>query len=603
MLDPSSSEEEDYPTPDSAATRSSNHDSFLFSFHSLSQSLRSYHPNPEKIMILWDTYLENVAPLVTILHKPTARNHLMGAAERCDSLDKNSEALVFAIYLTTIISMSPTECLDKLGESRDVAVKRYRFAAEQALAKANLLNTQSLKLLQAAVLFLFGVRREDDTKFVWSMNAIVLRLAQGLGLHRDGANFKLPPFETEMRRRLWWHICLLDIRASEDHGTDFQIHDDMYDTKLPLNVNDDDLSPGMERAPNEHIGFTEMTFGLVRFEVAGVMRRVNSACPSMRFRSGSCQSSLKECSEMIKAIGARVEERYIKYCDLTIPLHWVCATVARLILAKLLLIVHHPMTRLDPKSAVTGSRRDTLLVSSIEVLEFAILMESNENTAKWGWMSQTNIPWHAVAFVLSELCVRPPSPLTARAWKAVGAVYKGLEGRQKKGMLWRPLSQLMKRAIDTRAEQEDQMEVQSYNGPTQEISRGADLQDTLPQFHIPMPPPQQGSSTQPAARFGTGSGVDFDISKGPLEVLKDLFPDTDPLAGSNIPDPAVEQQFASTEAPVDMAHDAMTMDSQPAIPDSQLDWDEWDQVLREFQEDVQRAEMAHQIGGSPDWLS
>jgi hypothetical protein len=96
-------------------------------------------------------------------------------------------------------------------------------------------------LLQAAVLFLTCIRQQDDTRFVWTMTAVVLHLAQGLGLHRDGSNFGLNPFETEMRRRLWWHICLLDMRSSEDHASDPQVYEAFYDTRLQLNINDDDI--------------------------------------------------------------------------------------------------------------------------------------------------------------------------------------------------------------------------------------------------------------------------------------------------------------------------------------------------------------------------
>lgn len=607
ILDPTSSEDEDSQTPDSTSTRSSTHDSFLFSFYPISHSLRNYHPPPEKILILWDAYLENVAPLVTVIHKPIAKRRMAEAAQRCDTLDKNSEALVFSIYLAAVVSMSSEECLNTLGESRDAAVKRYRFAVEQALAKANLLNTQSLVLLQAAVLFLIGVRAADDSKFVWSMTALVLRLAQGLGLHRDGTNFGLSPFETEMRRRLWWHISVLDIRSSEDHGTDFQIHDGMYDTKLPLNVNDEDLSPEMQASPNERAGCTDMTFSLIRFEITNALRHVNCSCPRVRFQAGNNALSSGGCGTMIRCINDRVEQRYLKYCDMSVPLHWVCATVARLILAKLWLIVHHPMTgRRDPERNLTHESRESLFLSSIEVLEFSRLLQLNEYTAKWGWMSHTNTPWHAVAFVLSELCVRPVSPVTDRAWAAASSVYRELDHKQKKGMLWRPLSRLVKRAAAVRAEQQGQMQAQFGDRTAQEgLSQLSNIQDSpteqvFPQIPIP-PLPQGPTSNQSGAPFGTGSGVDFDISKGPIGALNDLFPNTDLLTGANIPS-AAQQQFEGMDAPVGISPDMATpIGGQQSMPNTQLSWDDWDQVMRDFQMDVQRAEV-RQIGNFSDWF-
>lgn len=184
-----------------------------------------------------------MAPLLMVVHKPTVRNLIINAAMNGDSLDKSNEALVFVIYLAAVISMPPEQCLAELGDDRDTTISRFRFATEQALARANLLNSLNINLLQAAVLFTSCVHRLDHNRFVWTMASVILRLATGLGLHRDGTHFGLSPFETEMRRRLWWHIVIADVRTSEDHGTDPMINEWMYDTRMPLNINDDDINP------------------------------------------------------------------------------------------------------------------------------------------------------------------------------------------------------------------------------------------------------------------------------------------------------------------------------------------------------------------------
>ena len=50
---------------------------------------------------------------------------------------------------------------------RAFLLNRYRFAVEQALAKAGFLQTSEIVTLQAFVLFLVCVRRSDESKFVW----------------------------------------------------------------------------------------------------------------------------------------------------------------------------------------------------------------------------------------------------------------------------------------------------------------------------------------------------------------------------------------------------------------------------------------------------
>ncbi|KKA19657.1 C6 transcription factor, partial [Rasamsonia emersonii CBS 393.64] len=457
ILDPPSPDTDDYPSPgDSINSGSQSHDAFLFGYRSVAHTLRNYHPTPTQLFVLWKTYEHNVAPLVTVLHKPTIRNILVDASANPDSLDKNTEALAFSVYLAAVISMTHEQCVSELGEEREAAISRYRFATEQGLARANLLNSQNLTLIQAAILFLTCIRRQDDTRFVWTLSAVVLRLATGLGLHRDGTNFGLSPFETEMRRRAWWHICILDLRAAEDHGTDPMINDVMYDTRLPLNINDDDIGPDTKTPPPEREGCTDMTFSLIRCEVTLVYRRLTYAPPGT---ACPLPQTLEERDKMVERLNNRLNERYIRHCDMSIPLQWACATVARLIVAKLWLIVHHPLAKNEKIPALSQEARNRLLLTSIEILEFSHLLKTNENTARWGWLFRTHIQWHAVAFVLAELCVRPLCPGVDRAWAAVNSVFNDWEQQatQKKGMLWRPLNRLMQRAKEFRKKQQEEL--------------------------------------------------------------------------------------------------------------------------------------------------
>ncbi|OJJ47704.1 hypothetical protein ASPZODRAFT_131260 [Penicilliopsis zonata CBS 506.65] len=630
ILDPSSSDEEDHPSPDSNSTHSSNHDGFLFGFYSISHSLRRFHPAPMTIMLLWDVYKENVAPLVPIFHRPTVQKMVFEAAQNLDTLDKPSEALLFAIYLTAVVSLSPQQCLSRVGREREALVSHFRFASEQALARGNLLNTQNLVLLQAATLFLVGVRREDDTRFVWTMTAVILRLAQGLGLHRDGTNFGLKPYETEMRRRLWWHISLQDIRSSEDHGTDSQIDERLHDTRLPLNINDEDLDPDALEPPPERKSCTDLTFCLIRCEITSELRRLNYVCP---IRNLVANPTAEERERQIQALNHRIEDRYIKYCNMDSPLSWVCATVARVIVAKLWLVVHHPLTRVDRTASLTSVTRTRMLLTSLEIVEFSNLLENHPNTSKWGWLFRTNMQWHAVAFVLAELCVRPVCPLTDRAWAAVSIVFIEWEKnvKQRRGMLWRPLSRLMKRAAAFRAQQQEELRAEYGPNPgIEQISTfiapntanpsltGALPSPFVPQIYIPQPPPepevpssttntnpttvlQQQQQQQPGIA-GLNPSIDIDLTADPLTILDGIF------AGSPWPPSAnggMSAANASTASQVAQQPAADPMDTSMSTESAEppLDWEQWGQVMREFQLDVEQAQAARPtVNNVSDWF-
>ncbi|KAL3432390.1 fungal-specific transcription factor domain-containing protein [Aspergillus tetrazonus] len=594
ILDHSSSDGDDYPSREHPSY-STMHDGMLFGFYSLAHSLENFHPPPSKVPVLWDIYAENVKPLLPVVYGPAAQQVFAVAAGTPETLDKNNEALVLAMYFAAIVSMSAEQCMIRLGEARDTMVSRYRFAVEQALSKAGLMNTQSLTLMQAAVIFLNAVRQDDDTKFVWSMSALVLRLAQGLGLHRDGNNFDLKPFEAEMRRRLWWHVILLDLRSSEDHGTDVQIHDQMFDTRLPLNINDTDLSPDAKEPPKPRVGFTDMTFFLIRCDICYALRRVAYTCPNT---SGAISGPTPDnCPNVVQTVNMHIEEQYLKHCDMSDPIQWISATVARLVLTKMWLVIHHPITRSGLDSHVSQESRESLFITSIEVTEFARLIKEDKNTQKWSWMFDAHMQWHAIAMVLSELCVRPLSPLTDRAWVAVTTVYDDWfqTAKQRKGMLWRPLAKLMKRAGALRKRQLAEIENQHIsaqhtipNLPEPERpSIGSPFSSHFPEHSrlVAAAPPMDLNSSQ------LQSPLDFNMSQGPMGVLSSFFPDGNFFA-------TPEGLSSKTQTPVN-SNSTTSLPNEPANralqdrPNPGTNYQEWDQVLRDFQSDMQ------EMQGSP----
>lgn len=318
------------------------------------------------------------------------------------------------------------------------------------MARANLLNTQNMILLQAAVLFLFALRNEDDSRTVWSLTALVFHIAQAMGLHRDGTVFGLKPLEIELRRRLWWHICLLDNRSSEYHGCEPIVRESVFDTKLPLNINDSDLTADMVDLPPERTEATEMTFCLIRCEAMRVVWKIGYMPPNMGTRkpgwSANGGLSLQNRESLAKELQHQLEDRYLKYCDPSIPFFLVSATVGRLIIARTWLVVYYPQK--SSEVSLPEILQDQLFKTSIEVLELSSLLFTNKDISKWNWHSKTHIQWHAVAFVLSEICSRPPSPDCDRAWKHVSTVYDRwlMKENEKKGTLWRPIARLMAKA-------------------------------------------------------------------------------------------------------------------------------------------------------------
>ncbi|KAL8766142.1 MAG: hypothetical protein Q9209_006982 [Squamulea sp. 1 TL-2023] len=461
ILDDPTDEDEDYPSPGSGSSASANHQGFIFSFSSTILSLRNFHPPANQILTYWEVYKENVDPLAKILHRPSTEKILQEAAKDLDHINKPLEVMMFSIYFAAVTSLSDEECINMTGIEKESALKKYRFGFEQAMARAGFLNTTELVVLQSFTIFLICVRRNDLTRSVWMLTGLLIRLAQSLGLQRDGEQFGLSPFETEMRRRLWWQIVHLDLRASEDHGSEPTILEQSFDTRFPLNIQDEDIDTSMKEPPPEHEGATEMTFDLIRYSVSTTARRLSYVPPGPgKCRAKNMTFSMEHKERLIEELHQHIEKKYLRHCDMNIPIHWVAGTVLRLVLAKMWLIVHHPLQREDEDNkSLSEETKDRLFRTSVEVIQWSNLLELEESTRKWGWLFRTYVQWHAVAFVLSQLCVRTQGPEVDQAWEVINEVFGELGGRispNRRGMLWKPLRNLMSRARAARAQEMEQ---------------------------------------------------------------------------------------------------------------------------------------------------
>ncbi|WPG98895.1 Bikaverin cluster transcription factor bik5 [Acrodontium crateriforme] len=452
-----SSDEEDTGSPNSNPNSGIVHQGWMFGYSSQSIDMLNLHPLPSQIEIYWELYKDRVDPLVKVLHIPTLEPTVLSAASRLSNLSKGFEALLFAIYYGTVTSLNAEDCLAKLGEDRSVLLARYRFAVEQALARTNFLTTEETIVLQAFVIFLICLRRNCDARVIWTLTGLVVRIAQTIGIHRDGSHFALPAFEVEMRRRLWWQVCILDTRASEDHGCDPTIIEQSFDTQMPLNINDVDIWPGIKELPAEKLGCTDMSFCLIRFEVANTSRRINYVPPGPSRPSADYFDTvtLQDKERWITQCHQRLEVKYLKHCDMSIPLFWVTATVARLMMSKMWLMVYHPFQRQDGGASLPAETKDKLFITSLENIEYSALLETEARTMKWGWLFKTYMQWHALAFILSELCRRTSGDLVDRAWVAIDNVcgrrfYASVDESAKAGHLWRPLQKLYRKAREAR---------------------------------------------------------------------------------------------------------------------------------------------------------
>ncbi|MBE3109187.1 MAG: fungal specific transcription factor domain-containing protein, partial [Acidobacteria bacterium] len=324
------------------------------------------------------------------------------------------------------------------------------------MAKTNLLTDLDFTVLTALVLFLTVARRHDDTRFCWTATGLAIRIAQGLGLHRDGTHFGLPPFEVEMRRRVWWLLCALDVRGAEEAGSDLTIVNRTFDTEFPSNIDDRDISPGATEMPVGREGPTDMAVALVRHEIIALCRRLfalatasGSVCPK------DAGSTLAERERMLVGGYERIESTFLRHLPTSSAssssISVMIAMVARVVMAKASLIIYQPMLFPGAEIDLSSEIKERLFVSAVEIIEYMHCLNKDPRFKRWRWLFALYTHFHACAYILLEMSRRPWTPPLERAWAELnGSLADGhllqLTKSAEHLAVWMPLRKLLLKA-------------------------------------------------------------------------------------------------------------------------------------------------------------
>lgn len=315
-----------------------------------------------------------------------------------------------------------------------------------------------------------GIWWHVDPRSLFCLLGMAIRIAQRIGLHRDGAQFGLSPFEVEMRRRLWWQLAAFDKRLGEISGSSSTALTMGADTKLPLNINDADLHVDAKEPPAPHTGPTEMLFALTRAELTKAIQRSpwflmanwnteNSEVCLDRPKAGAPgftsglqnQRPIMELDDLCK----HMEETYLQQCDTKIPFHLFTVLMTWQALCKMKVIQFlcieteqkRPSEQAPPATQcrITGTPQKTMLGSNSQhsfpettswstpdnidkdiQLQIAIRTIETDNrlydTASlrgWHWMVQMYLPFPSYMFLIHELRRVTTGELCAQAWTAI----------------------------------------------------------------------------------------------------------------------------------------------------------------------------------------
>ncbi|KAM0325463.1 hypothetical protein ACHAQA_007450 [Verticillium albo-atrum] len=364
------------------------------------QNLIQYHPSHTKAMSLWATYVENVEPIIKVLHIPSTLRMVESTSQQPALVSKADECLLFAIYHFAVMSMTDQECLDKMGAPRATLTERYHLATRQALVNASFLSTTAMTVLQALVMYLVACQHSYDPHTYWILTGVAARISQRVGLHRDGEALGLPPFDVEMRRRLFYRVLPLDGAASRMAGTAVSMPDS-WDTRLPLNIDDDQIWPGMTEMPVAREGATEMIFCLSRSSIGMSFAKTGKGAGAT---GGMSQAQDAQGSERaIREAEKEAEERYIRYCDIVNPLHMLTISSVRAGITAMRLRVR--LHKVRDQTATTAERRELFWMAQ-KILDTDAAARAHAGLDRYRWHTRWFFlwgTWDSLVYILTTL--------------------------------------------------------------------------------------------------------------------------------------------------------------------------------------------------------
>lgn len=246
--------------------------------------------------------------------------------------------------------------------------------------------------------------------------ALAIHLAMKLDIHQDYARDQQQPLvlvtladktESELRRRLWWHILTLDVLTAERAGTDPRIIEGTWNARPPDNIDDEELDadsqlplpprPGETFDPDTHAMHdyatahdqgrrTDMSYALTRMEIFHSLRRHNFSEQFCKINRYEYLSSPASRIQFLDDLVRKLNMKYLQHCQRNDMFSFVVRNVAKVILSKHLML--NKRTGPTPES----------LHNCVQVLEAAVGLRRAH--ARWIWSLRSYVELEVLEVLL-----------------------------------------------------------------------------------------------------------------------------------------------------------------------------------------------------------
>jgi len=404
------------PGPDYIAPASS----FFFPGTNMNTTLIDYLPTKNASDQLIAQYFAAVHLVARAVHRPTFEAQyalFWGQIATGTEPIPSHQAMIFAAMLSAAVSFTDDQISRTFGTTKAALVDSLRSGSEMALSKANFLRTTKTDTMQAFVMYLIPLIRAEVSRAHSALVGTAIRLAECMGLHRDGTYYNMNPIDVQVRRLIWHQLCFLDMRTCEATGPRPQIRKDDYDTKYPLNVNDVDLLN--DTPPTEdHPYWTDMTAFRMRCEYVDLRRQLWFDVVQIDKKKKTLTSTLVKAQKT----RSQLNEKYLPMIDESVPIQMYGKHVLYLgVNGCFIMILHRYL--FSTTQRMPDRLRQILIEAGVSVMENAIALETKRELAPWAWYKGALNQFHSALLLVVEVYAYPMRKDAARIWKCLDYIF------------------------------------------------------------------------------------------------------------------------------------------------------------------------------------
>lgn len=163
--------------------------------------------------------------------------------------------LLFSVMsISALLEQQGVEAISPYAVETQDALETYRTLTIHCLVAGDYLRPSRYTIETLTLHFSVDQSMNLDASISnWILIGVIVRIALGMGLHRDPSHWpNIRPLEAEFRRRIWITLYQMDFFTSTKIGLPRIIKDSQCDARPPANLLDDDLTFDDDEMPPEH---------------------------------------------------------------------------------------------------------------------------------------------------------------------------------------------------------------------------------------------------------------------------------------------------------------------------------------------------------------